>query len=59
MVLRSPPKVSKFTDIFIHVNSVRSEIDKNVHCSFHKKRGRWDTLSIFKREDFKVSCLKF
>ena len=49
-----------YSVIFIH--SVRSEINKNMHsmhCSFHKKRGRWDTLSFFKRGDFKISCLRF
>ena len=42
---------------FIFIHSVKSEIDKNVHsmhCGFHTKRGRWDTLSFFNRGDVEV-----
>ena len=49
-----------FSFIFIH--SVMSENDKKVPLiirDFHTKRGMWDTLSVFKRGDFKVSHLKF
>ena len=46
---------------FIFIHSLMSENDKNVPlivCGFHKKWGKRDTLSIFKRGDFKVSHLK-
>ena len=39
-----------------------SENDKNVPlivCDFYTKWGKRDTLSLFKRGDFKVSYLKF
>ena len=40
---------------FIFIYSVRSEIDKNVHsmhCGFHTRRGRWDTLTFFQKKRF-------
>ena len=44
---------------FILIHSVMNGFDKNVHSMhcFHMKRGRWDTLSFFKRGNFKVSYL--
>ena len=47
---------------FIFVHSLMSENYKNVPLivyDFHTKRGKRDTLSFFRRGDFKVSYLKF
>ena len=49
--LKFSKSIKKFSDTFI--DFVRSEIDKNVHsmhCGFHTKTGRWDTLSFSKEE---------
>ena len=40
---------------FIFIHFVRGEIDNNmhsVHCGFHTKRCRWDTLSFFQKRRF-------
>ena len=52
-------KVQSYSVIFIH--SLANKNDKNVPlivCDFHTKWGKRDTLSFFKRLDFKVSYLK-
>ena len=47
---------------FMFIHSLVSENDKNVpliFCAFHTRCRKRNTLSFFKRGDFKVSYLKF